>query len=65
MFEIQGWRPRICQNFEITRTIHSNNERLEAYTGKVRKIPFIFDIDLGVKRIFGFIERHVTKKSTQ
>ena len=25
----------------------------------------IFDIDLGVKRLFGFIKRHVTKKYTQ
>ena len=25
----------------------------------------IFDIDLGVKRFFVFIKRHVTKKSTQ
>ena len=28
-FEIQGWRPRICKNFEITRTIYSNSERSE------------------------------------
>ena len=26
-FEIRGWRPRICKNFEITRTIYSNSER--------------------------------------
>ena len=25
-FEIGGWRPRICKNFEITRTIYSNSE---------------------------------------
>ena len=23
-FEIRGWRPRICKNFEIMRTIYSN-----------------------------------------
>ena len=28
-FEIQGWRPRIYKNFEITRTICSNSERSE------------------------------------
>ena len=27
--EIQGWKIRICKNFEITRTIHSNIERTE------------------------------------
>ena len=30
-FEIRGWRPRICKIFEITRTIHSNSERLEQF----------------------------------
>jgi hypothetical protein len=25
-FEIGGWRPRICKNFEITRRIYSNSE---------------------------------------
>ena len=30
-FEIQGWRPRICKNFEITRTICSNSERSEQF----------------------------------
>ena len=24
---IRGWRPRICKNFEVTRTIYSNRER--------------------------------------
>ena len=28
-FEIRGWRPRICKNFEITRIIYSNSERSE------------------------------------
>ena len=28
-FEIQGWRSRICQMFEITRTIYSNSQRSE------------------------------------
>ena len=28
-FEIRGWRPRICKNFEIIRTIYSNSERSE------------------------------------
>ena len=30
-YEIRGWRPRICKNFEITRTIYSNNERSEQF----------------------------------
>ena len=30
-FEIRGWRPRICKNFEITRTIYSNRERSEQF----------------------------------
>ena len=30
-FEIRGWRPRIYKNFEITRTIYSNSERLEQF----------------------------------
>ena len=30
-FEIRGWRPRICKNFEITRTICSNSERSEQF----------------------------------
>ena len=30
-FEIQGWRPRICKIFEITRTIYSNSERSEQF----------------------------------
>ena len=30
-FEIQGWRPRICKNFEITRTIYSNSERSDQF----------------------------------
>ena len=30
-FEIQGWRPRICKMFEITRTIYSNSERSEQF----------------------------------
>ena len=29
--DIRGWRPRICKNFEITRTIHSNSERSEQF----------------------------------
>ena len=29
--EIRGWRPRICKNFEITRTICSNSERSEQF----------------------------------
>ena len=31
ILEIQGWRPRICKNFEITRTIYSNSERSEQF----------------------------------
>ena len=30
-FEIRGWRPRICKNFEITRTIYSNSLRAEQF----------------------------------
>ena len=30
-FEIRGWRPRICNIFEITRTIHSNSETSEQF----------------------------------
>ena len=30
-FEIQGWRLRICNNFEINRTIFSNCERSEEF----------------------------------
>ena len=30
-FDIWGWRPRICKNFEITRAIHSNSERTEPF----------------------------------
>ena len=30
-FEIEGWRPRICKNFEITWTIYSNSERSEQF----------------------------------
>ena len=30
-FEIRGWRPRICKNFEITRTICLNSERSEQF----------------------------------
>ena len=30
-FEIRGWRPRICKNFEISRTIYSNSERSEQF----------------------------------
>ena len=29
--EIQGWSPRICKYFEITRTICSNSERSEQF----------------------------------
>ena len=28
---IRGWRPRICKNFEITRTIYSSKERSEQF----------------------------------
>ena len=31
IFEIRSWRPRICKNFEITRTIYSNSERSEQF----------------------------------
>ena len=31
IFEIRGWRPRICKNFEITRAIYSNSERSEQF----------------------------------
>ena len=31
LFEIRGWRPRICKFFEITRTIYSNSERSEQF----------------------------------
>ena len=30
-FEILGWRPRICKDFEIPRTICSNSERSEIF----------------------------------
>ena len=30
-FEIRGWRPRICKNFEIIRTICSNSGRSEEF----------------------------------
>ena len=30
-FEIRGWRPRICKNFEITRPIYSNSKRSEQF----------------------------------
>ena len=30
-FEFRGWRPRICNIFEITRTIYSNSERSEQF----------------------------------
>ena len=30
-FEIRGWRPRICEFFEIIRTIYSNSERSEQF----------------------------------
>ena len=30
-FEIQGWKPRICKIFEITRTIYSNSERSQQF----------------------------------
>ena len=30
-FVIQGWRPRVCKIFEITRTIYSNSERSEQF----------------------------------
>ena len=30
-FEIRGWRPRICKNFEITRKMYSNSERSEEF----------------------------------
>ena len=30
-FEIWGWRPRICELFEITRTIYSNSESSEQF----------------------------------
>ena len=30
-FEIQGWRPRIYKNFEISWTIYSNSERSEQF----------------------------------
>jgi hypothetical protein len=31
-FEIRGWRPRICKNFEITWTIYSNSERSKQFS---------------------------------
>ena len=30
-FEIRGWRPRICNIFEITRKIYSNTERSKQF----------------------------------
>ena len=30
-FEIRGWRPKICKNFEITRTFCSSSERSEQF----------------------------------
>ena len=30
-FEIRGWRPRICNFFEISRTIYSSSERSEQF----------------------------------
>ena len=34
-FVILGWKPRICQIFEITRTIYSNSERSEEFLVQV------------------------------
>ena len=31
MFEIRGWRPRICKILGVTRTIYSNSERSEQF----------------------------------
>ena len=31
LFEIRGWRLRICKHFEITKTIFSNSERSEHF----------------------------------
>ena len=31
IFEIRGWGPRICKNFEITRTICLNSEKSEQF----------------------------------
>ena len=31
---IRGWRPRICETFEITSTIYSNSERSEQFLVK-------------------------------
>jgi hypothetical protein len=30
-FEIRVWKPRICKNFEITRTIYSSSESSEEF----------------------------------
>ena len=30
-FKIRDWSPRICKNFEITRTVYSNSESSEQY----------------------------------
>ena len=30
-FKLWGWRPRICKNFEITKTIYSNSETSDQF----------------------------------
>ena len=37
--ETWGWRPRICKNFEIIRTIYSNSERSEEF---LKRMGFFF-----------------------
>ena len=47
-FEIRGWRVRICNIFEITRTIYSNSERSE----QVLVTEYFFNLFLEVSKIF-------------
>ena len=46
-FEIQGWRPKICKNFEIARTIYSNSESSE----KILVTECFFNLFLEVSQI--------------
>ena len=46
--EIQGCRPKICQNFEITRTISLNSERSE----QVLVTKCFFNLFLEVSQIY-------------
>ena len=49
-FEIRGWRPRICNVFEITRAIYSNSERSEQFL----VTECFFNLFLEVSQIYFF-----------